>query len=77
MKKRSKRILTFYTDQQVCFDNIETASFSKSPLKPYLLMQRIKKKGLTGAFRMQSHFQPFTKTFRPKTRAFDLRRSVI
>jgi len=42
MKKRSKRILTFYTEHQVCFDNIQTASFSKSPLKPYLLMQRMK-----------------------------------
>lgn len=61
MKKRSKRILTFYTKQQVCFDNIQTASFSKSPLKPYLLMQRMKKKGLTSAFRLQSNFQPLTK----------------
>ena len=61
MKKRSKRILTFYTEQQVCFDNIQTASFSKSPLKPYLLMQRMKKKGLTSAFRFQSNFQPLTK----------------
>jgi acetoin utilization deacetylase AcuC-like enzyme len=61
MKKRSKRILTFYTDQQVCFDNIQTASFSKSPLKPFLLMQRMKKKGLTRAFRLQSNFQPFAK----------------
>ena len=61
MKKRSKRILTFYTEHQVCFDNIQTASFSKSPLKPYLLMQRMKKKGLTSAFRFQSNFQPLTK----------------
>ena len=61
MKKRSKRILTFYTEQQVCFDNIQTASFSKSPLKPYLLMQRMKKKGLTSAFRFQSNFQPLSK----------------
>ena len=61
MKKRSKRILTFYTEQQVCFDNIQTASFSKSPLKPYLLMQRMKKKGLTSAFRFHSNFQPLSK----------------
>ena len=61
MKKRSKRILTFYTEHQVCFDNIQTASFSKSPLKPYLLMQRMKKKELTSAFRFQSNFQPLSK----------------
>lgn len=61
MKKRSKRILTFYTEQQVCFDNIQTASFSKSPLKPYLLMQRMKKKRLTSAFRFQSNFQPLSR----------------
>jgi acetoin utilization deacetylase AcuC-like enzyme len=61
MKKRNKRILTFYTDQQVCIDNIREASFSKSPLKPYLLMQRIKNKKLSGAFQRTSDFQSFTK----------------
>lgn len=45
MSNRTKKILTFYTDQQVCTDQIQNASFSKSPLKPYLLMQRIKLKG--------------------------------
>jgi acetoin utilization deacetylase AcuC-like enzyme len=61
MKKRTKRILTFYTDQQVCFDNIQNASFSKSPLKPYLLMKRIKSKGLNKVFHRNSNFSPFTK----------------
>lgn len=61
MKKRKKRILTFYTDQQVCIDNIQKESFSKSPLKPYLLMQRIKKKGFASVFPLKSDFKPFTK----------------
>jgi acetoin utilization deacetylase AcuC-like enzyme len=60
MQKRTKQILTFYTDQQVCFDNIQNASFSKSPLKPYLLMKRIKSKGFSKVFRLQSNFTPFT-----------------
>ena len=59
MQKRTKRILTFYSDQQVCFDNIQNASFSKSPLKPYLLMQRIKSKGLNKFFLRHSDFKPF------------------
>jgi acetoin utilization deacetylase AcuC-like enzyme len=61
MKQRSKKIRTFYTDQQVCFDNIQNASFSKSPLKPYLLMQRIKQLGMNNLFVQTSQFEPFTK----------------
>jgi acetoin utilization deacetylase AcuC-like enzyme len=61
MKQRAKRITTFYTEKQVCFENIQSGSFSKSPLKPYLLMQRIKKKGLNKHFSIKSDFEPFTK----------------
>lgn len=61
MKQRAKRISTFYTEKQVCFENIQSGSFSKSPLKPYLLMQRIKKKGLNKHFSIKSDFEPFTK----------------
>lgn len=61
MKQRAKRIKTFYTEKQVCFQNIQSGSFSKSPLKPYLLMQRIKKKGLNKHFIIKSDFVPFTK----------------
>lgn len=61
MKQRSKKIRTFYTDQQVCFDNIQNASFSKSPLKPYLLMQRIRHLGFSDLFLQTSKFEPFTK----------------
>ncbi len=61
MSNRTKKILTFYTDQQVCTDQIQNASFSKSPLKPYLLMQRIKTKGLNTIFKRNSNFAPFTK----------------
>lgn len=56
---RKKRILTFYNDQQVCFDLMHTSSFSKSPLKPYLLMDRIKQKGLKKIFQLKSDFEPF------------------
>ncbi len=61
MKQRAKRIKTFYTEKQVCFQNIQSGSFSKSPLKPYLLMQRIKKQGLNKHFSIKSDFEPFTK----------------
>jgi acetoin utilization deacetylase AcuC-like enzyme len=61
MKQRAKRIKTFYTEKQVCFENIQSGSISKSPLKPYLLMQRIKKKGLNKYFSIKSDFEPFTK----------------
>jgi acetoin utilization deacetylase AcuC-like enzyme len=59
--KRKKQILTFYTDQQVCFDLMNNPSFSKSPLKPYLLMKRMKEKGLRKLVRIKSDFEPFTK----------------
>ena len=36
------KIKTFYTPKQVCTNM--TGSFSKSPLKPMLLMQKIKEK---------------------------------
>jgi acetoin utilization deacetylase AcuC-like enzyme len=62
MKQRSKKIRTFYTDQQVCFDNIQNASFSKSPLKPYLLMQRIKEKKYSSLFLKTDQFEPFKKS---------------
>jgi acetoin utilization deacetylase AcuC-like enzyme len=58
--KRKKQILTYYTDQQVCFDILRNSSFSKSPLKPFLLMERIKQKGLRKLFRFKSDFNPFT-----------------
>ena len=62
MTKRSKKIRTFYTDQQVCFDNIQSASFSKSPLKPYLLMQRIRAKKISSLFLKTDQFKPFEKS---------------
>ncbi len=59
--KRNKHILTFYTDKQVCFDLTRNRSFSKSPLKPYLLMERIKEKGISKLFQYKSDFEPFGK----------------
>ncbi len=60
MKKRTKEILTFYSEKQVCFDNIQNRSFSKSPLKPYLLMKRIEFKKLNNVFTINSDFSPFS-----------------
>lgn len=62
MKQRSKKIRTFYTDHQVCFENIQNASYSKSPLKPYLLMQRIRQKGLENLFLRKADFKPLSRT---------------
>ena len=39
--KRNKKIYTYYTPKQVCIDQIKDRSFSQSPLKPKLLMERI------------------------------------
>ena len=38
---RNKKIKTFYTPKQVCFDSIKEKSYSQSPLKPALLIDKI------------------------------------
>ena len=35
----NKKIKVFYTDKQVCVQDIASKSYSKSPLKPKLLME--------------------------------------
>ena len=60
MKKgQAKKIKTFYTEKQVCFDAIKDQSFSQSPLKPYLLMNRIKESDFMDAFEIVADFSPF------------------
>jgi hypothetical protein len=57
--KHNKQIKTFYTEKQVCFDSIQDRSFSQSPLKPFLLMNRIKNSEFNNAFDIVDDFSPF------------------
>lgn len=59
--KRNKKIKTFYTDKQVCFDSIKESSFSQSPLKPALLIEKIKKGPYTKMLDITDKFAPITK----------------
>ena len=60
MKTRyNQKIKTFYTEKQVCFDSIQDQSFSQSPLKPFLLMNRIKSSVFGSAFEIIDDFSPF------------------
>ena len=61
MKKREKKILTFYNLKQVCFSNIKDESYSQSPLKPYLLMKRIKEGKYAEMLKVKSDFMPYEK----------------
>lgn len=54
-----KKIKTFYTPEQVCHKM--DSSFSKSPLKPYLLMKKIKDEGYGEYFDIDGKFDPVTK----------------
>lgn len=58
---RESKILTFYSQRQVCFDGIKEKSYSQSPLKPYLLMKRIKEGEYASMLRIKSDFEPFVK----------------
>ena len=53
------KIKTFYTPKQVCTKM--TSSFSKSPLKPMLLMQKIKGKEYNAFFDIIDDFEPINK----------------
>lgn len=54
-----KKIKTFYTPKQVCHKM--DASFSKSPLKPYLLMKKIQEEGYGDYFDIEDNFEPIKK----------------
>lgn len=56
---RKSTIATFYNKKQVCFDLIMDQSYSKSPIKPYLLMERIQSRGLLQHFEIFSDFLPY------------------
>lgn len=59
LMQRKQTITTFYTDKQVCFDSIREHSYSQSPLKPYLLMQKIERGERQSHFEVHSDFPPF------------------
>jgi acetoin utilization deacetylase AcuC-like enzyme len=54
------KIKTFYTPKQVCTNM--TSSFSKSPLKPMLLMQKIKRTEYNAFFDIIDDFEPINKS---------------
>ena len=59
--KKNKKIKIYYTSKQVCKKDIEKKSFSKSPLKPLLLMRYLKDNGFGQILDVESDFKPFTK----------------
>lgn len=59
--KRNTKIKTFYTDKQVCFDSIKESSYSQSPLKPYLLMEKIKNGNYADMLDITDAFEPIQK----------------
>ena len=61
MKERNKKILTFYKRDQVLFDNIDKST-SKSPQKPYLLLQKIRNDGYSPMLTVDGNFKPFTQS---------------
>ena len=56
---RNPTIKTFYTPKQVCKKDIEKKSFSKSPLKPLLMMNFLKENGFESVLDICSDFTPF------------------
>ncbi|MFM8977581.1 MAG: hypothetical protein ACKOJE_05980 [Bacteroidota bacterium] len=56
---RKPTIATFYNKKQVGFDLSMDQSYSKSPIKPYLLMERIQSRGLLQHFEIFSDFVPY------------------
>jgi acetoin utilization deacetylase AcuC-like enzyme len=58
---RQSKIKTFYTPEQVCRKHIESGSFSKSPLKPMLLMAHLHENGFGSVLELCSDFQPFSR----------------
>lgn len=56
-----KKIKTFYSDKQVCFDNFGEISYSKSSQKPYLLMKRFDETGYANLLDIDGSFEPIKK----------------
>ena len=57
---RNKKIKTFYTPKQVCFDSIKEKSYSQSPLKPALLIDKINNSEYSDMLEI-TDFQPIQK----------------
>ena len=57
---RSSKIKTFYNPKQVLAKDL-SGNFSKSPLKPKLLLEYLESKGLLDNFEIVSDFHPYTK----------------
>jgi len=57
----NSKIKTFYTDKQVCFDSIRESSYSQSPLKPHLLMNRFQETGYSNLLDIDGSFEPIKK----------------
>lgn len=55
---RNRRIKTFFNENQVCIDNIRERSFSQSPLKPLLLMNKIINSDLKEMLDITNNFNP-------------------
>lgn len=56
---RNKNIKVFYNEKQVCKDNILENSYSKSPLKPMLLMKYLQDNGFGDYLDIDGSFKPF------------------
>ena len=56
---RNNKIKVFYNPKEVCKDNIQEESYSKSPLKPMLLMQYLQDNGFSNHLEIDSSFAPF------------------
>jgi acetoin utilization deacetylase AcuC-like enzyme len=59
---RKTKIKTFYSDKQVCFDSIKEKSFSQSPLKPALLIEKINKGAFASMLDITDNFAPISRT---------------
>jgi acetoin utilization deacetylase AcuC-like enzyme len=57
---KNKKIKVFYTDKQVCVQDIASKSYSKSPLKPKLLMEYLHNNGFEDNLDIVDDFKPFT-----------------
>ena len=59
---KNRQIKTFYNPLQVCSENIKESSYSKSPLKPKLLLQYLQDHGFGDYLDVTDAFQPFKRS---------------
>lgn len=60
-KMRKEKITVFYREEQVCQKDIQGKSFSKSPLKPKLLMEYLAENGFADSLNVIGNFRPMGK----------------